>query len=73
MMISFSRAIAALGLWLAMPEQGVTQSTKPLVLKPASATQLLRNNMLIYGVGGVLLPFVAIKLIDIVLSALFNL
>ena len=40
--------------------------------RPASATHLLRNNMLIYGVGGVLLPFVAIKLIDVVLAALFN-
>ncbi|AVP58213.1 potassium-transporting ATPase subunit KdpB [Pulveribacter suum] len=41
--------------------------------KPASATHLLRNNMLIYGVGGILLPFIAIKLIDVVLAALFNL
>jgi len=41
--------------------------------KPSSATQLLRNNMLIYGVGGVVLPFIAIKLIDLVLSALFTL
>jgi K+-transporting ATPase ATPase B chain len=40
--------------------------------KPASATELLRNNMLVYGVGGVLLPFVGIKLIDLVLSALFT-
>lgn len=40
--------------------------------KPASATDLLRSNMLIYGVGGVLLPFLGIKLIDIVLTALFN-
>jgi K+-transporting ATPase ATPase B chain len=40
--------------------------------KPASATHLLRNNMLIYGVGGVVLPFIAIKLIDVILSALFN-
>ncbi|HMM74950.1 MAG TPA: potassium-transporting ATPase subunit KdpB [Gammaproteobacteria bacterium] len=40
--------------------------------KPASATELLRNNMLLYGVGGVLLPFGGIKLIDLVLSALFN-
>lgn len=39
--------------------------------RPSSATELLRNNMLIYGVGGVLLPFIAIKLIDVVLSALF--
>ncbi|WOE31549.1 MULTISPECIES: potassium-transporting ATPase subunit KdpB [unclassified Acinetobacter] len=38
--------------------------------KPATATQLLRRNMLIYGLGGVLLPFVAIKAIDIVISPL---
>ncbi|QNU15013.1 potassium-transporting ATPase subunit KdpB [Thermomonas sp. XSG] len=37
--------------------------------KPASATVLLRRNMLLYGVGGVLLPFVAIKLIDLALVA----
>ncbi len=41
--------------------------------KPASATQLLRNNMLVYGVGGVLLPFIGIKVIDLVLAALFSL
>lgn len=41
--------------------------------KPSSATRLLRNNMLIYGVGGVVLPFIAIKLIDLILSALFTL
>lgn len=40
--------------------------------KPASATALLRNNMLVYGVGGVLLPFVGIKLIDLMLSTLFR-
>ncbi len=36
--------------------------------KPASAVSLLRRNMLIYGLGGVLLPFVAIKLIDLALA-----
>nr|ART38229.1 F317 [uncultured bacterium]ART40691.1 L19 [uncultured bacterium] len=41
--------------------------------KPSSATQLLRNNMLVYGVGGVVLPFIAIKAIDVVISALFSL
>ncbi|MGB3376833.1 MAG: potassium-transporting ATPase subunit KdpB, partial [Microbacterium sp.] len=40
--------------------------------KPAGATELLRNNMLIYGVGGVALPFIGIKLIDIALSTLFT-
>ncbi len=40
--------------------------------KPASANALLRNNMLVYGAGGIVFPFVAIKLIDVGLSALFN-
>ena len=38
--------------------------------KPASAVALLRRNMLVYGLGGVLLPFAGIKLIDIALAAL---
>ncbi|GHC97791.1 potassium-transporting ATPase ATP-binding subunit [Pseudorhodoferax aquiterrae] len=41
--------------------------------KPASATALLRNNMLVYGLGGVLLPFVGIKLIDLILATFFTL
>lgn len=42
-------------------------------LKPSTATQLLRRNMLIYGVGGVVLPFIAIKAIDVVIVQLFGL
>jgi K+-transporting ATPase ATPase B chain len=38
--------------------------------RPASAVALLRRNMLVYGVGGVILPFVGIKLIDLILVAL---
>jgi K+-transporting ATPase ATPase B chain len=37
--------------------------------RPMGATALLRRNMLVYGAGGVLLPFPAIKLIDMVLAA----
>ncbi|OAX88323.1 K+-transporting ATPase subunit B [Xanthomonas nasturtii] len=40
--------------------------------RPSSATALLRRNMLIYGVGGVLLPFAAIKVIDLALVAAFG-
>ena len=40
--------------------------------KPASATQLLRRNMLVYGIGGVILPFIAIKLVDLVVSNLWT-
>ncbi|MBS1895857.1 potassium-transporting ATPase subunit KdpB [uncultured Microbacterium sp.] len=36
--------------------------------KPASASQILQRNLLIYGIGGVILPFVGIKLIDLVVA-----
>jgi K+-transporting ATPase ATPase B chain len=38
--------------------------------RPIGAAALLRNNLLIYGVGGVLLPFPGIKLVDMILVAL---
>jgi K+-transporting ATPase ATPase B chain len=41
---------------------------KGVQFKPASALQLLRRNMLIYGVGGVVFPFIVIKLIDLAVS-----
>jgi K+-transporting ATPase ATPase B chain len=34
------------------------------------ATALLRRNLLVYGIGGIILPFIGIKLIDVVLAAL---
>ncbi|MCX5195386.1 potassium-transporting ATPase subunit KdpB [Streptomyces sp. NBC_00249] len=36
--------------------------------KPASAHDLLRRNLGVYGLGGLVLPFVGIKLIDLVVS-----
>jgi K+-transporting ATPase ATPase B chain len=36
--------------------------------RPASAPQLLRRNILIYGLGGVLIPFPCIKAIDLMLT-----
>jgi K+-transporting ATPase ATPase B chain len=38
--------------------------------KPVEASILLRNNLLVYGVGGLIAPFVGIKVIDLVLGAL---
>jgi K+-transporting ATPase ATPase B chain len=38
--------------------------------RPVGASQLLRDNLLIYGVGGVIAPFIGIKLIDLILVAL---
>lgn len=37
--------------------------------RPASADQLLQRNLLVYGLGGLVLPFIGIKGIDLVLSA----
>jgi K+-transporting ATPase ATPase B chain len=36
--------------------------------RPVSAHQMLRRNLLVYGLGGIVAPFVGIKLIDLVLS-----
>ena len=38
--------------------------------RPSSAGDLLRRNIAIYGVGGVIAPFIGIKLIDLILTAL---
>ncbi|MEU3407815.1 potassium-transporting ATPase subunit KdpB [Streptomyces sp. NPDC006670] len=38
--------------------------------KPASAHDLLRRNLAVYGLGGLVLPFVGIKLIDLVVSTI---
>ena len=38
--------------------------------RPAPAVSILRRNLLIYGVGGILIPFAGIKLIDVLLTAL---
>lgn len=38
--------------------------------KASSATELLRRNLLVYGLGGLLLPFPAIKLLDMILAGL---
>ncbi|MQA42699.1 potassium-transporting ATPase subunit KdpB [Rugamonas aquatica] len=47
----------------------------PLALKGVQyraigATALLRRNLLVYGIGGIILPFIGIKAIDLLLSAL---
>jgi K+-transporting ATPase ATPase B chain len=38
--------------------------------RPLSAASLLRRNMLIYGLGGVIIPFIGIKFIDVIIVAL---
>jgi K+-transporting ATPase ATPase B chain len=38
--------------------------------RPEGAAALLRRNLLVYGVGGVIVPFIGIKAIDVVITAL---
>jgi potassium-transporting ATPase ATP-binding subunit len=38
--------------------------------RPVGASRLLRDNILIYGIGGLIAPFIGIKLIDLIVTAL---
>ena len=40
--------------------------------KPIGASALLRRNLLIYGLGGVIVPFIGIKLIDMLVALFCN-
>jgi potassium-transporting ATPase ATP-binding subunit len=47
----------------------------PLALKgvkfrPLGAARILQRNLLIYGLGGIIVPFIGIKLIDLIVTAL---
>ncbi len=43
---------------------------KGIRYKPVGADKLLQNNLLIYGLGGLIVPFIGIKLIDMILVAM---
>jgi K+-transporting ATPase ATPase B chain len=38
--------------------------------RPSGAAALLRRNLLVYGLGGLIVPFVGIKAIDLVITAI---
>jgi K+-transporting ATPase ATPase B chain len=44
---------------------------KGVAYKPIGASALLRRNLLIYGLGGVIVPFIGIKIIDLLVSLFF--
>lgn len=44
---------------------------KGVAYRPIGASALLRRNLIIYGLGGVVVPFIGIKLIDLVVSLWF--
>ena len=43
---------------------------KGVTYRPVGANALLQRNLLIYGLGGVLVPFIGIKLIDLAIAGL---
>jgi K+-transporting ATPase ATPase B chain len=43
---------------------------KGVAYRPIGAGALLRRNLLIYGLGGIIIPFIGIKAIDLVVAAL---
>ena len=48
----------------------VPLSLKGVRYRPVSADRLLRRNLTVYGLGGLVAPFVGIKLIDLLISLL---
>lgn len=44
---------------------------KGVAYKPIGASALLRRNLLIYGLGGIIVPFIGIKIIDLLISVFF--
>ncbi len=43
---------------------------KGVAYRPVGASALLRRNLLVYGLGGLIVPFIGIKLVDMIVSAL---
>jgi K+-transporting ATPase ATPase B chain len=43
---------------------------KGVTYRPVGAAALLRNNLLVYGLGGLVVPFIGIKLVDLILVGL---
>jgi len=45
-------------------------SLRGVTYRPAGAASILRRNILIYGIGGIVAPFIGIKLIDVLVTAI---
>jgi K+-transporting ATPase ATPase B chain len=45
-------------------------SLRGVTYRPAGAAAILRRNLLIYGIGGIIIPFIGIKLIDLAVTAI---
>jgi K+-transporting ATPase ATPase B chain len=42
---------------------------KGVAYRPIGAAAMLRRNLFIYGFGGIIIPFIGIKLIDVIVNA----
>jgi K+-transporting ATPase ATPase B chain len=45
-------------------------SLKGVAYRPVGAASILRRNLLIYGIGGIVIPFAGIKAIDLLIAAI---
>ena len=48
----------------------VPLALRGILYRPIGAAALLRRNLLIYGIGGIIVPFVGIKIIDVIITSL---
>ena len=48
----------------------VPLSLKGVAYRPQSASKILQKNVLIYGLGGVIIPFIGIKIIDVIITSI---
>jgi K+-transporting ATPase ATPase B chain len=46
----------------------VPLALKGVAYRPRPAAEVLRSNLLLYGAGGIVAPFIGIKLIDLILT-----
>jgi K+-transporting ATPase ATPase B chain len=45
-------------------------SLRGVTYRPTGAASILRRNLMIYGIGGIIVPFVGIKLIDLIVTSI---
>ena len=54
---------------ITMPSSGsVELALRGVPYRPMSGAQMLSRNLLVYGLGGIIVPFIAIKVIDLLIT-----